>query len=317
MEKRGDRMRLTKKQKEMIRTIASGEVWDILSYVKAFQQTQSARYDWNLVQQSFSQDPEAGCCYCPKNLKPTPANRMREDVFLEKQARGQVKAEDYICLKPQLEKTLDKQIETVGDREFSFDLYVGVEMMESFDQLVEFLAIWQFLRERALVLEVPQPLDGETAGLFFQRQPRGTVPDPDGDKAQGALRCSDRRYLTDGEYHLSQERLTICGEFLGRRVYPAPGLKLFIQNRFRSWDEAAQSRALWAAWAAVAVSILIALAPYLSAFLTEALSPDKSGDTQTARSSAVGEGRQQAAHGGAANPLIDQIILDNLELDNI
>lgn len=310
-------MRFAKNQKEMIRKIASGEVWDILSYVKAFQQTQSARYDWNLVQQSFSQDPEAGCCYCPKNLKPTPANRIKEDVFLEKQAQGQVKAEEYIRLKPQLEKTLGRQIETVGDREFSFDLYAGVEMMESFDRLVEFLAIWQFLRERALVLEVPQPLDGETVGLFFQRQPQGSVPDPEGDKAEGVLRCSDRRYLAQGEYCLSQERLTICGEFLGRRVYPAPGLKLFIQNRFRTWDEAAQSRALWAAWAAIAVSILIALAPYLSGFLTEALSPDKSGDTQTTQNSAVEEGRQQADDGGKANPLIDQIILDNLELDNI
>ena len=285
--------------------------------MKAFEKTQSARYDWNLVREAFSRDPEAGCCYCPKNLKPTPANRIKEGDFQQKLAQGRVKAEDYIRLEPHLEKTLDKQVETVGDRFFFFDLYSGVERMESFEGLVEFLAIWQFLREQALVLEVPQPLDGETVGLFFQRQPRGNVPDPEGDKAGGVLRCSDRRYLTDGAYHLSRERLTICGEFLGRRVYPAPGLKLFIQNRFRTWDETAQSRALLAAWVAIAVSILIALAPYLSAFLTEALSADENGKTQTTQSSAGEAGGQQAAHGEAANPLIDQIILDNLEFDNI
>lgn len=282
-------MRLTKRQKDIIRAIASGEVWDILSFERVFQQTKLERYDLQQVEESFSKDPEAVRCYCPKNLAPVPANLIREEDFLEKVRLGQAEKRDYVCLEPRLERTLAEEKVTVLGQDFFFDLYTGAETMGSFQHLVEFLAIWQLLREQALVLEVPQTLDHETVGLFFQRWPHKSVPTPEGDKQAEVLSFSDRRYLPQGEYRLSEERLAICQEFLGRKLYPAPGINFLIQNGFRTRDEVAHSQAMFVAWVGIIVAVLIALGPYIASFVTEKGSVDESLTTQQETNSFVEE----------------------------
>lgn len=254
-------MRFTKQQKKIIQKIHSGEVYDILSFVNIFQQQRIARYDWLSIQQKYREDPMACTYYCPKGLEPTPANLMREDVFTEKQNCHEVDPERYSQLLPSLSNTCANHEEVLYGQHFSFDFYQGVQILDSFENLVDFLSIWQFLRENTLVLEVPQAINATEVGLFFEKM---SVPaDTLTPKVQeDTLIFSDRRYLKDGEYRLSEERLVICRKFLGKRIYPAPGLNLFIQNSFRTRDEVMQDRSLAAAWAAIILSLLISLFQY-------------------------------------------------------
>lgn len=258
-------MRFTSRQKEIIRKICSKEVWDIFTFVKNFQKEHIVHYDWNQIQQAFQNDTEAVTYYCPKKLSPTPANLIKENEFTDKVREGQIKSEDYKCFNPKLERSYAKRVEQIYGKNFSFDFYKNVRVADSLEDIVEFLAIWQFLRGHALVLEVPQPLTSETVGVFFERieiQEQKQIPFQIGDTPD-TLFFSDRRYITDEVYSLSSDYLEICREFLGKRLYPAPGLKVFVQNHFKTQDEIAQTRNLIAAWVAIIVAILIGLAPYM------------------------------------------------------
>ena len=269
-------MRFTKRQQNIIRKIESGHIWDIHSFVNAFQPRRTAQYDWEQVQRSFAADPDVTAYYYPKNLEPTPANRIREDVFIKKQRQGELSPDTYARLSPRLDKTCAQQQVCAMGKTFTFDFYQGVQVADSFDELVEFLAIWQFLRAHALVLEVHQPLTAETVGLFFQQEDPAVPPSPTPEKRDGVIHFPDCRYLAGRAYCLSEDHLAVCQEFLGRRLYPAPGLKLFVQNRFRTQDEISQQRSLTAAWVAIVVSLLIGLAPYfLPSQLSDSLRPDR------------------------------------------
>ena len=291
-------MLFTKRQQDMIRGIAAGRVWDIHSFVTAFQPRRTVRYDWERVRRAFDADPEAAVYYYPKNLEPTPANRIREDVFDEKRRRGEVFPDAYARLSPRLDRTCGQQQACAMGKTFPFDFYQGVQVADSFDELVEFLAIWQFLRAHALVLEVGQPLTAETVGLFFRREAPAAPPSPTPERGSGTLHFSDRRYLADQAYCLSQDHLAVCREFLGRRLYPAPGLTLFVQNHFRTQEEISQRRSLTAAWAAIAVSLLIGLAPYfLPSQPFGSDRPDEQAPQQTS-----GQVQPDPMEGAAADP---------------
>jgi len=256
-------MRLTKQQRDMIQKIASRSIWDIYSFVDCFQAKCIASYDWYKVQQNFENDPDVSAYYCARNLSPTPANLIRKEAFEEQAQLGQVDLEMYEQFLPKLEKTYCHHTENACGNEFSFDFYQGVHIADSFEDIIDFLAIWHFLKERALVLEVSQPLTAETVGLFFRREKEKEVPPFKADKASKTVLFCDRRYVGYSTYLLSREHLEICREFLGKRIYPAPGLKLFVKNRFRTQDEIAQLKTLVAAWVAIFVAILVGLLPYL------------------------------------------------------
>lgn len=255
-------MRFTKQQRNMILKIASGSIWDIYSFVDNFQTRRVASFDWYQVQLNFQNDPDVSAYYCPRNLSPTPANLTRKDAFEEKVQLEQINPEMYEQFLPQLEKTYCHHIEEVCGSEFSFDFYQGVRIADSFEDIIDFLAIWQFLKEHALVLEVGQTLTAETVGLFFRHEEAGDAPPFEAEKASQTVVFCDSRYIGHDTYHLSTEHLEICREFLGKRIYPAPGLKLFVQNRFRTQDEVAQLKTLVTAWIAIFVALLVGLFPY-------------------------------------------------------
>lgn len=249
-------MGFTDRQKDIIRKIRSGEIYDISSFVSAYQLSTTVRYDRSRAEEAFRQDAEAEACYYPKNLAPTPANRIGEETFQARREAGSLDPAGYARLEPALCDAGARQEETVFDRAFTFDFYEGVRILTDFEALVDFLSIWQYLKEGSMVLDVAQPLDEKTVGLFFEPS-NPEIPAPEAAEDSGILQFSDRRYLEP--YRLSEKYLQICRDFLGRRIYPAPKLNLFIQNNFFTQEEKQQSYALFAAWAAIAVSVVIAV----------------------------------------------------------
>lgn len=255
-------MRFTKQQRDIIKKINSRNVWDICSFVANFQTEHTVSFDLCQVQQNFQNDPEASDYHCPKNLSPTPANLIRKDAFEKKVKLGQADPEMYEKYISQLEKNYCCHVEDVWGSEFSFDFYQGVHIADSFEDIIDFLVIWQFLREHALVLEVSQTLDVETVGLFFRQAETKEPPPFKVNKASQTVLFCDSRYVGPNTYCLSRDYLEICREFLGKRIYPAPGLKLFVKNWFRTRDEIAQLKTQVTAWIAIFVAIIIGLLPY-------------------------------------------------------
>lgn len=250
-------MFFSEKQKMIIRAVKKGTVFDIRSYVKQFQPERIVNYDWLKVQLRFRRDPEAVNRYCPWNLCPIPANFLSEEEYQQQIAAGRP-PENYICFTPELKKDCGNWNASALGSRFSFDFYQGVRVLDSFDDLIDFLAVWQFLRNEGLVLEVPQTLDAKTVGLFFKESRENITFNYEADQETGTIIFSDQRYL-ENHHRLSEQHMAVCQYFLDKRLYPAPQLNLFIQNGFRTNEERMHSQAMTAAWAAVIISVVIAI----------------------------------------------------------
>lgn len=275
-------MKFTRQQKQLIQNICDGKIFDILSFAQSSGVCESVRYERSEVERAFRGDPQASApYYCAKHLVPTPSELIPEADFQESLKMRTRAAEDYRSYTPQLEWTYSRQSAQALGETFSFDFYKGVEVVKDFGALVDFLAVWQLLRDEALILDVPQPVNRETIGLLFEPlAPKEDIPEMYVEEGQSCLSFSDARYLQGKRYGLSERRLQICGEFIGRRIYPAPKLKLFIKRRFRTSAEVQHTNALIAAWVAILVTILAALSQITASML---LSSATMGSAQQAK----------------------------------
>lgn len=153
----------------------------------------------------------------------------------------------------------------------------------SFDDIISFLSLWQYLKSEMLVIELPSDLTNKTLGLFYEKQviPASTQPLSQEEKIKGINfenhTYDDGNYSNGIDYKFSTEKCTICKEYLGKKIYPTPELNLYIQRNFKTSEERTQSSALFAAWLAIFVSVALPLIPspqsdeskYLSEIVTE------------------------------------------------
>lgn len=265
-------MRFTKRQREILKQIGSGAVYDMSSFAARFSLTERQRYDRAKVKSAFEADPERQTYFCPKALLHGTPELWGEKEYLRAVEERRIAPGAYAELSPKLVFGETCRKEQILGHGISFDLYQGVSSLKDFDAMVEFLALWQYLQEEGLALTVPQPLECAAVELFFDWTEAGPPPDPviGGDKETPELHFSDRRYLQPRALRLREDWLAVCREYLERRLYPTPMLKLFLQNGFRTREELTQDRALLAAWCAVGVTAFSVLLPLLPGLLKAA-----------------------------------------------
>ena len=57
---------------------------------------------------------------------------------------------------------------------FSFDfMEAGVNVADNFDDIVEFMSLWAYLRQESLILEVPRDIVADDLGILFELKHRG------------------------------------------------------------------------------------------------------------------------------------------------
>lgn len=276
-------MKFNRKQKEIIKKIASDEIQDIYSYMTAFNLLTFAQFKKTEIEQSFFSDSLPKEYYFPLGLLPKFSTIETPDTFTQKVSAGLVNPDKYKSFSLSLNYNYGIKHLSWDNKNYIIDFYNGIHIANSFDDIVSFLSLWQYLKSEMLVIELPSDLTDKTLGLFYEKQviPTSTQPLSQEEKIKGinfeSHTYNDDNYFNGIDYKFSAEKCTICKEYLGKKIYPTPELNLYIQRNFKTCEEKTQSSALFAAWLAIFVSVSLPLIPgpqsdeakYLSEIVSE------------------------------------------------
>lgn len=260
-------MKLSKHQKETIRKIFSGEIYDITSYLKYFGLGTEIKFDKDLIEDSFDTDNLPKKYYCHNSVQRKPSNMLTEADYFQKLQSGELNPNNYTESTLRLSYNTGIKHEIWEGQKFTLNFYEGVYIANSFTDILEFLMIWQFLKSEMLILEVPQNFSPKVLGLFYTKTALykdNSMPIENRIKNIDYKDFTyDDKYYLNSNYTLSHEHCFMCKEYLAKRIYPSTRIGLFIKRHFKTYAEETQNKALFVAWLAIFVSIALTFLPYL------------------------------------------------------
>lgn len=265
-------MRLNKKQKAILKHIKSGEIYDLFSYLKHYNLVKHIKYDKQEVNNLFNHDKICKKYYYPSNLTPTAVNVLTSEHFFERLNAREIDENRYTPASLSINFNCGIQNITIEEMIYEINFYEGVYIATSFDSIIDFLSLWQYLKSQMLILEVPVELSKETIGLFFKENTysfkkinhKSTEILDLIDYSSFSL--SDKYYL-DNTYSFSDKQYTICKAFLSKRIYPTTQLNIYIQNHFQTLEEYTQKSALRAAWLAILITVFLSIIQLIYQYL--------------------------------------------------
>ena len=249
-------MKLTKYQKGLVKCIADGRITDILSFVELHNLSYEVCFYKPYVYKRFENAYDGKKFLCDSRFfdNPNEAKRIVERL-----------SERTVCVKPRLNFSGSHFSCSHNNITHSYSLFEPIRITECFDEIVSFIALWQYLKSEALIIELPKSCSKEDMGLFLKRI-------PDKEKCHVSLdenRKTPYQYheldipfedFFDGKYELNKENFEICLPYLTKKIYPAPELQTFIQNKYNTTDELNNRGNLWIALAGVIIAFITSVA---------------------------------------------------------
>ena len=276
-------MKLTSHQKKIIDAIISKKVFDIPSYLEYFGKSHQRQYDFEKIRAVFEQC-ENGRTYMfrkgndsyyytdsyDRNGKICNSYRVPNTTTYE--------FVDYplnVPVKAHINKIVDVEFYEDTNVKFRFDfLKEAYPVADSFDDIIDFITLWSYLKREALILEVDKPISKEDISIFFELIDQDVSPntnpywsrhcdissgesenEPVESKCYLLPEKEARHYITQA-WKMSKENILTCSEFIGKKIIPSSELRVYQRKRFKTVEQIANRRNLFVAWIAVLISVI-------------------------------------------------------------
>lgn len=262
-------MKLSKHQKQIVNEIIKGTVYDIPTYLKAFNKWHLCKYDLTNPYEKFKEE-EGGVQYkvitdeskayytgtTPMNMGIGTINVatkiLKKAEEIPDGAWEYRDAEFIHDIKP-----ID--IEYNGET-FSFDfIKTGVYVADDFNDIIEFMSLWTYLRQESLILEVPRDVIADDLGVLFELKPiepkkKSAVIIHKDENPDSTLKpvtcitldtdnffphspsCLLSSYMTE-EWKINSEHQKNCQEYMGRKILPTEKLRVFARQLYTTTGE--------------------------------------------------------------------------------
>ena len=263
-------MKLSKHQKKIVDAIINGTVYDIPSYLKTFQKWHLCKYNLTRPTEKFKQE-EGGKQYkvivdrekayikstIPMNMGIMGTHNI-EHEFMKKTEDIPDDAWEY--REAELIRDIKPiEIEYCGEK-FSFDfMETGVNVADNFDDVVEFMSLWAYLRQESLVLEVPKDVTSDDIGILFELKKKAPKKDKPfiihkNNISKASINPIERIIIDvsefypnppmfqlssyiDEEWILNNEYKKTCEEYIGRKILPTEKLRVFAKQLYTTSNE--------------------------------------------------------------------------------
>lgn len=275
-------MKLTKHQKEIVDKIISGEISDIPSYLRVFLKAHNRQYDPQIIQAIF-EEKENGSTYFFKeedyNFYTEMYDRTGNLVKILPVANKMTyELKQYPLTSPvfaQLDMTIHPEQISFRGIDYSFNFMKNEYLVaDTFSDIRDFVALWSYLRREALVFEGNKPVKEEDLSIFFEYTDQDISPqinprwhqqvDIDSETEDDPVPRVDihmipkksANHYIEKAWKMNHEHLAMCDEYIGIKMLATSELKNYQQSGYKTVEEKSQSRNLFAAWAAVAISLI-------------------------------------------------------------
>lgn len=276
-------MKLTPHQEEIVEAIIEQKVYDIPSYLNHFGKAHLQQYDFNLIQAKFD-ECENGQTYMFRKgndsfyytdtfdcnghfIKSQQVPNRTTYEFVEHPIKTPVKA--------QLIKHVDREIVDYKGKRYSFDFLLNSHLVaDSFDEIIDFITLWSYLKREALILEVDKDVSECDLSIFFHQVPKKISPntnpqwsthyeilsdinDPEFTDTQELLypdKCA--KHYIEQEWNLNKENFLTCFNYIDKKIIASTELRIYRSNNFKTYEQISQEKNLFVAWVAVGISVL-------------------------------------------------------------
>lgn len=277
-------MKLNPHQIEILDKIISGSVYDIPTYLSAFNRAEYHQYDVSAIKATFDAE-EDGKTYLFKGNDDgsfyTEIYDKEGNVISVAPVPNQMTSylKEYPISSP-AEAELDMivvpiKVEFQGNN-YSFDFFKHQYLIaNNFEEIIDFIALWSYLKTEALIIEFNKPISKEEISIFFEPTKSDVHPDNspkwelkhtiDSGKcsSKGLEVLSTKQipkkkmqgYITDS-WSMNYEHLTMCAEYIGKKILPTSSLQTYKQEKYRTFEEVSQHKNLIVAWVAVFISVV-------------------------------------------------------------
>lgn len=286
-------MKLNRHQKEIISKILSKDIYDITSYLNCFNLWHIEKYDMEKLEKEFLKSENG------KQYKVMKDGHSRWTTTTRNTTVGGMPISLPNIL-PRTDITEDeweykeakfvphtKPIEYEFEEEkFTFDFDTGVNIINDFNNLIDFFTLWNYLKQESLIFEVDKQISATDIGLFFEpttlhKKEKGSIiikkdyVELPKDSKIGELldkfpndifdRVPTHTAIefTDKTWKINEENLTMSKEFIGKEFIPSSSLHIYSKRGYKTKEEIAQRNNLAVAWIAVIISIISILASSL------------------------------------------------------
>lgn len=280
-------MKFTKHQKDIIKKINSGEIYDIVSYLQAFNLTTFRKIDKEAIEMRMRAE-ENGATY--KKLKEgvsvlhtSSSYNSALGIHMPHIETIIPRAEDFEEVEAIISYRFTKKtIETGMNSTYVFDYCEGIRFTNSFSDIKNFLTIWQYLKSENLILEVDKKIESSDFEVFFEYKPitetaywkkaqskkktdfklpenmsqhkATSIFDHDDPK-----RIKDCRDYVDYFFEYNKNHETVCHQFLGKQIIANADLELFIKRKFHTKEQVNNFLNLLPAYLALAMTLIITI----------------------------------------------------------
>lgn len=270
-------MKFSPHQKEIIRKIASGEVCDITSYIKAFNLSTLKKYDTEDIKKRLKESENGKTYKTLKSSYSTLGSAVRTNDGRCIMGGAFPTEDDFEQKEAELNYNHSTQVVECGEEQFNFDYCQGVNITPDFSAIKDFITVWQILKADGLVFETDKNVTKEDYEPFFDCQPikethyyklrkaihtQGITIRRDLTPAEPKItipheeagRVKDFRDYVDFLFKYNTSKEQICKQFIGKQIFGNGELDVFIKRGFRTRER---------------VEFILALIPaYLSLVLT-------------------------------------------------
>lgn len=247
-------LRLTKKQKDIVKNIANGNITDIYSFVKHYNLGHEICASENEARAKFDELYKDKSYLCDRRTM----WRGNDEYIAE--------TNDITTVKVKAQLSFRESNISFGSNGVSYiyNYFRKIYLTENMQEIISFLALWQYLGSQSLIAEFPKRCSQEDVALFIRKNIHNNeihILEPEEGKKYDFYDLHiDALSFLNYNLEFDGENFDICFPYLNKKIYPAPELNTFIQKGFNTTEELNNRRNLWIALAGVIIAIFTSLA---------------------------------------------------------
>jgi hypothetical protein len=246
---------LSEKEKEIIRLIQKKEITDILSFIKYYNLgTEICFHDSDIIEE-FNK--------VFKGKEYIIHHNQDKSIFLDKRCIIEDIDKNTSKCKPYLSFAQCKYQELCANETISFryDLYKPIYICENMDRILQFIAVWQYLENERLVIELPKSCEKEDFSLFLSKE---NIKLPEVTINEENLNLESMKVFADSfmdwKLTLNKTNFELCYPYLCKKIYPTLALDTFIEKDFKTKSDIIENHNFMIALVGVIVAIATSLA---------------------------------------------------------
>lgn len=258
-------------------------MYDIPSYLEHFGKAHKQQYDINHIKKVFDENEngrtymfraDSDSSYCT-DMYDNNGNIVCTFPILEKMTYSFKEHPISAPVKAELKETVEKEKVECCNTKFYFDFLENSYMVaDNFDDIVDFITLWSYLKREALILEVNKSVTHDDISIFFEIKEKKINPDtipnwnctfeilsdrtdtklPTGRYKQIPLKHA--RYYIDKAWEFNYEHFITCSDFVDKKIIASSELRIFKQKNFKTVEQISQRKNLFVAWFAVGISVI-------------------------------------------------------------